>query len=262
MMRHNGFRAGRGCLAFLVMFAVLQGLASICLCAAAALQGEVDVSPEATPEIRQIKPEQAAASSEVTIEIKGRNFSRGAYVSFSHPAVHVISTRRAGATRLESKLAIAKKAPSGTISLYVSNPAGAVAEAPFTITGGTTPAPAPAAPVPAATPPAPPQSPGAGAPRFEVLNLGEGIEILQSLNKPRGILRLAAGKLIYEEAGKEVFSALPAEIKEIEVNAILGVNTGTFHVILKSGKTFNFAPASLRPADSQAIMDSIRQALK
>jgi predicted RNA-binding protein YlxR (DUF448 family) len=99
-------------------------------------QAEIDVAPEATPEIRQVKPNQATAGEEVTVVIDGQNFSRGAYVSSSTPAVHVISTRRADATKLETKLAVSKKAPSGTISLYVSNPASAVAEAPFTIACG------------------------------------------------------------------------------------------------------------------------------
>jgi hypothetical protein len=369
--------------------------------AAVTPQAETDVSPEATPEIRQVKPNQAAAGEEVTVVIDGQSFSRGAYVSFSTPAVHVISTRRADATKLETKLAVSKKAPSGTISLYVSNPASAVAEAPFTIAGGaapvaappaapaaampTPPAPpaaptaeiqpsplatpevaaveparvgrggqvsvkvsgknfaprakvafsnpgirvldtqvakptelvtriqvapdaptgaaglfvvnpddreaevaftvteeiipaAPAAPVPATTPAAPatptasttPPStaPAAATPaaaeslRFEVIGLGDVASLLQTRNLPKGTLTFAGGKLRYEEAGKEVFAASASDVKEIDMNTILGVNTGTFHVILSSGKTFNFAAPSFRPADGQAIADAVRQALK
>jgi hypothetical protein len=336
---------------------------------ACALQGETDVSPEATPQIQQVKPNQAAAGEEVTVTIEGRNFSRGAYVSFTNPAVHVVSTRRVSATQLEAQLAISRKAQAGTVSLFVSNPASSVAEAPFTIAGGAAPPAVPPAPPAPATPTAeiqpsglatpevsavdPPratpgsqvsvkitgknfaktarvsfsnpgirvletnattstelmtriqiasdapagtsslfvvnpddreaevpfevaggapaalaktttaaETTGAAAQRFEVYNLGEGMNILQSLNKPKGALMVAAGKLRYEEGGREMFSAGPGDLKEIEVTSVAGFSTGTFHVTLSSGKTFNFAPASLRPADSQAIVDSLHRALK
>lgn len=342
---------------------------------AAAAQAETEVSPEATPEIRQVKPAQAAAGEEVTLTIDGRNFSRGAYVSFTNPAVHVVSTRRISATQLEAKLAIGSKAAAGTTSLYVSNPASSVAETPFTIGGAASP-PAPAAPkaeiepseagtpevaavdppraapgsevtlkltgknfapgvkvafsnpgirvleinttkstelvarlrvapdaatgtsslfvvnpgnreaeVPfevaggsPGTPPAPAPAPattptttptetptrqptGSAAQSFQVYNLGDVAGILQSSNKPKGTLAIAGGKLSYQEGDKEVFSVAVGEIKEIDVNTLLGVNTGTFHVILNSGKTYNFVAASLRPADSQSIVESIRRAL-
>ena len=70
-----------------------------------------------------------------------------------------------------------------------------------------------------------------------------------------------AGKLRYVEAGKEVFSVGPAEIKEIDANSVLGYNTGTFHVILNSGPTYNFAPASLSISDGQKMLDSLKRAL-
>ena len=73
---------------------------------------------------------------------------------------------------------------------------------------------------------------------------------------------MGPGKLKYLEAGKEVFSAAAADIKEIGLNTFLGVNTGTFHIILNSGKTFNFIAASLRPADSQSIVDALERARK
>ena len=59
-----------------------------------------------------------------------------------------------------------------------------------------------------------------------------------------------------------VFSAGAAEIEEIAPNVVFGINTATFHVILKSSKTYNFVGASLRPADTQAIVDSLRRALQ
>jgi len=64
------------------------------------------------------------------------------------------------------------------------------------------------------------------------------------------------------EAGKEIFSAAAPDIKEIGLNTFLGVNTGTFHVILNSGKTYNFIAASLRPADGQSMVDALRQVLQ
>jgi hypothetical protein len=125
-----------------VFFAVLGTLLGVASSAAlaSAPQGEIDVSPEATPEIRQVKPNQAAAGEVVTVVISGQNFSRGAYVSFSTPTVNVLSTRRVNATELEAELAVGKRAPAGTVSLYVSNPASVVAEAAFSISGGAAPA--------------------------------------------------------------------------------------------------------------------------
>ena len=368
----------------------------------AAPQTEPDVSPEATPEIRQVKPSQAGAGDEVTVIIEGKNFSAGAYVSFSTPAVRAIATKRASATQLESRVAVGKKAEAGTVSLFVSNPASSVAEAPFTITGGAAPteaptsaaagAPAPPTPPPAqassftptaaaaqpagsvpevtgvdppragkgsqlelkihgknfvkranvafanpgirvletqvakdteltariqiaadaatgssglfvvnpddneteaafvvtdeapttsgtatsapaaSTPATPASAPartakteekGAAEPaQFEVISLADVAGIFQKGNRPKGTLTLTASKLRFEESGKEVFAVAAADIKEVAPNIFLGVNTGTFHVILNSGQTYNFIAASLRPADSQSIIDALRKAMK
>ncbi len=357
MLPSTRFAAGRSCVGFVLP--ALLGLLGAGLSqghARAAAQGELEVSPEATPEIRQVQPSQAPAGGEVTVVIEGRNFSQGAYVSFSTPSVHAISTRRLSPTQLEAKLAINPKARPGPVSLYVSNPASSVAEAPFTIAV----APAEIKPSGSGTPevtlidparaargeqvdvkitgknfvkgarvsfsnpgirvletsspkstelvariqvapnaaagkgslfvvnpdereaevafevgeggPARPGGPGApsapstetgtpAAQRFEVINLGEGINILQNPNKPKGTLTVAGGVLKYEESGKEIFSAPKGEVKEVDANVIV-VNTGTFHIILNSGKTYNFVAASLHPADSQSIVSSLRAALK
>ncbi len=360
-------RSGTGCERVALFLVLLSGLAgAVCAqpLAATAVQNRGDVSPDATPVILQIQPNGAMPGAQVTVVIEGRDFSRGAYVSFSNPAVHVVSTRRVSAVRLEARLAIAPKAQPGRVNLYVSNPAGAVAETTFTIgaatassaeppasaagpqpsTAGTpevsavepprlargsavslkvkgknfmqgakvcfsnpailvleskttksteltarlqVPADAPTgatslfvvnpdegevevpfevtdgatqtAQKPASTPAA--GAAGSAAPRFEVLNLGEAAAILQDPGKAKGTLSLVAGKLQYEEGGTRMFSAAPREIKEIAPNIILGINTGTFHVILDSGKTYNFVAASLRAADSQSIVDSLRRAL-
>jgi hypothetical protein len=138
------------------------------------------------------------------------------------------------------------------------------------------PAPSPAnvsSPEIAPKPPAPPAAvskpPATTAPKpstagrgFEVYNLGDGVNILQSADKPRGTSSVEGGKLIYQEAGKTVFSVGRAEITEIDANSLLGYNTGTFHVILKSGKTYNFAPASLDITDGQRMLEHLKQALR
>ena len=369
---------------------------------AALPQTETDVSPEATPEIRHVKPSQAAAGDEVTVIVEGKNFAAGAYVSFSTPTVHAIVTKRTSATQLEARVAVGKKAEGGTVSLFVSNPASSVAEAPFTITGGAAPAEAPASrPAEVPAPPMPPvaqasslapsaaaaqpatstpevtaveparagkgsqleieirgknfakgakvafsnpgirvldtqvtkeseltariqiaddaatgssgffvvnpddseteatfvvtdeaptttsvaasgpsgsmpatpatvsapavkteEKGGAESTQFEVISLADVAGILQKGNRPKGTLTLSASKLRYEESGKEIFAVTTADIKEVAANTFLGVNTGTFHVILNSGQTYNFIATSLRPADSQSIIDALRKVMK
>jgi hypothetical protein len=229
-----------------------------------------DIPSDATPLVQQLNPSQAAAGDEVTVVVEGRNFSSGAYVSFTTPSIHVISTRRVSETQIEVKLAVSPKAQPGAVTLYVSNPASFAAQAAFTIvTAGV---PAPAAPAAPPTPPAevhPSQSTtpevsepaGSAGQRFEVYNLGDVASLLQSPNKTKGTLIVRGEKLTYEESGKEVFSTPLSDIKEVDANIILGLNTGTFHINLTSGKTYNLVAGSLRPADSQSIVDSLRKAI-
>jgi hypothetical protein len=321
-----------------------------------------DIAADATPQVQRLHPSQAAPGDEVAIVVEGQNFSPGAYVSFTSPSIHVVSTRRVSGTELEVKLAISKKAQPGAIRLYISNPASIAAEAEFTIAPAAVPAPpAPAAPstpaeevhpsdssTPEVTGVAPPRAapktqaslkitgknfaqgakvsflnPGiqvlettatatteltvriqiaADAPtgktslfvvnpddseaeapfevvggtskaaavsepassagqRFDVYNLGDVASLIQSHNKTKGTLVVTGRKLTYEESGMEVFSTPLSEIKEVDANVFLGLNTGTFHVILTSGKTYNFIAASLRSADSQSLIDSLRKAI-
>ncbi|MBZ5514775.1 MAG: IPT/TIG domain-containing protein [Acidobacteriia bacterium] len=358
----------------------------------AAQQATADVPPDATPEITAVHPNQGAPGQEVTVKVEGKNFSAGAYVSFSNPAVHAVSTERVSPTQLEARVAVGAKAQPGAISLFVSNPGSAVAEVPFSIVEET-PASAPAAPpattatpetqapataeasqqAPAAPGPevkgieparaargaqatlkitgkhfadgarvafsnpgiqvqdvqvkkdteiaariqvaadaatgttgmfvvnpddteaevtfevtgeatstkasgassAAPTAKPAGKPatkpaaksagqtlQFDVISLSDVGNILQSRSNPKGTLSLASGKLRFEESGKEVFSVPVAEIKEVGENLILGVNTGTFHILFASGQTYNFVAGSLRPADSKSIMESLQAALK
>ena len=327
-----------------------------------------EIPEDATPQVQQLNPSQAAPGDQVTIVVEGQNFSPGAYVSFTNPLIHVVSTRRVSGKELEVKLAISKKAQPGAISLYVSNPASIAAEAEFTIAPAAVPAPpAPAAPSTPAAPPTPgaevhpsesttpevtnvdppraapgtktdlkitgknfaqgaklsflnpgirvletavsttteltvslqiaanapagktslfvvnPDDSEAEAPfevaggttkaaavsgpassagqRFDVYNLGDVASLLQTHNKTKGTLIVTGQELTYEEAGKEVFSTSLSDIKEVGANVILGLSTGTFHINLTSGKTYNFVAGSLRPADSQPIIDSLRKAI-
>src|SRR6266702_4393871 len=105
-------------------------------------QGAADTSPQ----IDHLTPVQAGVGSEVTVEIDGKNFARGAYVSSSNPEVHVLKTRRINDNRLETRVVIAQKAQPGVVALYVTSPDGSVAQATFTIIGGG----APASPAPQA----------------------------------------------------------------------------------------------------------------
>ena len=70
------------------------------------LQGAADTSPQ----IDHLTPVQAGAGSEVTVEIDGKNFARGAYVSSSNPEVHILKTKRINDNRLETRVVIAQKA--------------------------------------------------------------------------------------------------------------------------------------------------------
>lgn len=79
--------------------------------------------------------------------------------------------------------------------------------------------------------------------------------------KIEGTLIVTGQKLTYEEGGKEVFSTPLSKIREIGTNVIFGLNTGTFHINLTSGKTYNFIAGSLRAGDSQSIIASLRKAI-
>ncbi len=212
-------------------------------------------STAGTPEVTAVEPPRVARGSAVSLKVKGKNFAQGAKVCFSNPAILVLESKTSKSTELTARLQVPADAPTGATSLFVANPDERDVEVPFEVTDGGT----QTAQKPASTPAA--GGAGSAALRFEVLNLAEAASILQDPDKAKGMLSLVAGKLQYEEGGAKLFSAAPREIKEIAPNVILGINTGTFHVILDSGKTYNFVAASLSPADSQSIVDSLRRAL-
>ena len=224
--------------------------------AAGALVHE-EISPEAAPyafeysmpEVTRVDPPSAAPKSEPSLKIEGKNFAQGAKVSFSNPGIRVLETTVLTDTELSVRIHIAPGAPTGKTSLYVVNPDDSEAEASFEVTGGTTKATAISEPASAASQ------------RFEVYNLGDVASILQTRNKTKGTLIITGAKLTYEESGKEAFSTSLADIKEVGANVILGLNTGTFHIKLTSGKTYNFIAGSLRPADTQSIVESLSKAI-
>ncbi len=347
-------------------------------------QDQAEVTPDATPEIQQVTPAQAAVGSDVTVVITGNSFSAGAYVSFSDPSVHVVSSQRTSRTQLEAKLTISPKATPGKLSLFVSNPASAVAESSFTITSASSPPPVvtpatnlqptqPTAenlPVAAGTPEVskvdppgagrgggatlkitgksfvqgvkvafanpgiqvldtefsksteltvnltitadaatgtaslfvvnpddreaeaqfevttatpgkiptitgrdtpkqPSTSGGAGTTTttaadqtFSVFSLANAMSIFQTAGKTKGSLIISGKTLKYQEGGKDVFSVPLSDVQEVQENIVFGVSSGTFHIILKSGKMYQFISSALRPADTQKIITALQAAIK
>ncbi|MEJ2008072.1 MAG: hypothetical protein P8Z30_07950 [Acidobacteriota bacterium] len=311
-------------------------------------------SANAPPKIARIQPSRAQPGSKVTVKIEGESFAAGAYVSFSDPAIHVLSTRRMSDTQLEVEIAVGEQARQKSVLLYVANPSGASAQTSFDITSGTAGTPkeirpsSPGAPVVTKVDPArvepgskksikvtgknfkegakvafsnpgirvlgtdfkkstelvaqievAPNAPAgktglfvvnpdesevetgfevarenstksgtttesanATAQQFSVYNLGDATSIFQNPGKAKGQLVLQGGKLQYEQDGKVIFTAKSGDIQEIAPNIFFGVNTGTFHIILNSGKTYNFVSSSLAPADTNSIVESLRRALK
>ncbi|HLY60792.1 MAG TPA: hypothetical protein VKV95_08600 [Terriglobia bacterium] len=351
-----------------------------------AAQNQSEIPADATPEIQHVAPNQAATGAEITVVITGRNFSSGAYVSFSDPTIHVISTHRTSATQLETKLSISQKAQPGTAILYVSNPASTVAQTSITIAAAPAPPAPPVAPASNLIPAQPPGDQAATDPNapvvakvdphsagrgggatvkvtgnnfvsgvkvafsnpgiqvletqtnnateltvliriaadattgtgslfvvdpgdleaeaqfevttaapgkvptvtvvkedktakttttggtsgtnaasdksFSVYGLSSAIAILKSTGKAKGTLVISGKNLKYEEGGNEVFSIPFIDIKEIEANVIFGVSSGTFHIFLNSGQTYNFIASSMKSADTQTIVTALQAAIK
>jgi len=114
-------------------------------CLLAAQQATPDIAPDATPQIQQIDPGQAVPGAHLTVIIQGNNFAAGAVASSASTAIHVDSSKRVSATRLELQLSVSESAQPGTATLLVSNPASSAAESAFSIVAAQA-APAPAAP--------------------------------------------------------------------------------------------------------------------
>lgn len=221
--------------------------------------GSTNGSREKDPEVSSVTPPRAARGSQAQIKIKGKRFAEGAKVSFSNPGIHVLGMKSSKSSELTADIQVAADASLGETGLFVINPDDTEVEARFEV---TEPASATTGAAKTSTVKKGTEKNVQASQSFQVFSLGGGISILQNPSKSKGTLTLAGGKLTYNEEGKGVFSVPVAEIKEVDVNSVFGVNTGTFHIILSSGKTYNFIAGSLRPPETQAIVDSLRHAMQ
>lgn len=227
--------------------------------------------PGDAPVVNSIEPSHVGRGSTVAIKVKGKGFVQGARVAFSNPGIIVTRTDFNKTTELTAYLQVAADAPTGQTSLFVVNPDNSEVEAQFEITSD-----APTTTAGAESPPSSTtttqssttsQKKSAGdanksaTQSFEVYNLGQAVSIFQG-GKAQGTLSVAGRTLKYEEEGKEVFSAAAKDVKEIALTSIAGFSIGAFHVILNTGKMYNFMPASLRANDSQTIVNSLLKALQ
>ncbi|TAM78859.1 MAG: hypothetical protein EPN47_21000 [Acidobacteria bacterium] len=207
------------------------------------------------PVVTKVDPPRAAPGSEQSIKVTGKNFKEGAKIAFTNPGIRVKKTEFKKSTQLIAQIEVAPNAPAGKTSLFVINPDDSEVEAAFEVGGGSSTG-TETAGKKTSTPPA------TTTQQFSVYNLGDATSIFQDPGKAKGELGVKSGKLQYEQDGQVVFTAKPAEIQEIAPNVFFGLNTGTFHIILTSGKRYNFVASSLAPADTNSIIESLRSALK
>ncbi len=227
--------------------------------------------PADTPEVTSIQPPSVGRGSTVAIKVKGKHFVDGVKVAFSNPGILVTRTDCNKATELTAYIQVASDAATGQTSLFVVNPDDSEAETQFEITTAqptiTASTETPASSSTTTQTPTTAKDKSAGASgsakeSFDVYNLGQAVSIFQSGGKVKGTLIAASRNLRYEENGQQVFSAAAKDVKEIALTSIAGFSFGAFHVILNSGKTYNFMPGSLRANDSQSIVDSLLKALR
>ena len=205
------------------------------------------------PQVTTIEPPRVGLGFDVDLKITGRNFVAGTKVSFSNTGIRVMGITSSSSTELTVHIKVASDAAPGRASMFVINPDDSEVESPFEVTAKGTPSPA-AVPTPAS--PAPVAS--ADTQRYDAFHLGNPAEVFQVHGKVKGALVVSSGTLKYEEDGKTLINISLSEIREIKTSSIA---TATFHVTLTSGKTFHFAPGSLRPADARNMVDSLRKAL-
>lgn len=212
---------------------------------------EIRSSSPSAPDVTRVDPDRVEPGSKKSIKVNGKNFKQGAKVAFANPGIRVLETKFKKSTQLIAQVEVASNAPTGKTSLFVVNPDESEVQVSFEVGKGN-------------SQKAETSKPSANTPtqRFNVYNLGDATTIFKNPGKAQGQLVLQGGKLEYEQDGKVVFSAHPSEIQEIAPNEFFGLNTGTFHIILNSGKTYNFVSTSLSPADTNSIIESLRQALK
>jgi len=215
----------------------------------------VHVAPAAPPgpEVTTVEPPRLGPGFDVDLKITGKNFVQGTKVSFANPGIRVMGVISSSSTELTVHVKVAQDAAPGVASMFVVNPDDREVEAPFEVTGKAVAKPS--------TPPSPasPATPGStDTQRYDVFHLGNPAEIIQARGKVKGSLVVSSGTIKYQEGGKTLINISLSEIKEIKIPSYA---TATFHITLTSGKTFHFAPGSLRPSDSRNIVDSLRKAL-
>ena len=216
--------------------------------------GPVASGPKA-PEVSAIDPDHAAPGSKASIKVTGKRFAKGAKVAFQNPGIRVLSTEFKKSTELVAQIEVASDAAAGKTGLFVVNPDESEVEAGFAVVAGTSSQSQSNSQKATGV-----ASASTASKTYKVIDLGNAISIFRNPNQPKGVLTLAGGKLTYQEDGKEVFTAGPGDVKEVAPNVIFGINTDTFHIILKSGKTYNFVSASLMPADTASIITTLQQA--
>ena len=233
-----------GLMALVANAPVLRGASG----ASATIQ-ETQPSDVGTPEVTAVDPPRAARGSALLLKITGRNFGKGAKISFANTDIRVMETNDLSPTELTARIQVAPKAATGTTSLYVTNPNYRQAELPFEVTGTST--------TRTATTTATSTTPGEL--RFEVIHI-KGKNLLTP-SKIKGVMTWSKGKLRLEESGQEIFVLTPADIKEIDMNLVLGVSANSFHIMLNSGKKYDFWAASLKPAETKSIADTLKRAV-
>lgn len=223
--------------------------------------GEVEAQQETrssapnSPVVTKVDPAEAAPGSNQTLKVTGKNFRQGAKVAFSNPGIRVLGTDFKKSSQLVVQIEVAPNAPSGKTSLFVINSDDSEVEAAFEIGGGK---------IAQTGTEAEKSSSEANPPtqQWSVYNLGDATSILQNPSKAKGQLELKGDKLEYDQDGKAVFTVKLSDVQEIAPNVFFGLSTGTFHIILNSGKTYNFVSSSLAPNDTNSIIESLRAALK
>ncbi|MGH9453559.1 MAG: IPT/TIG domain-containing protein [Terriglobia bacterium] len=221
-------------------------------------------SAPGAPVISKVEPASAGPGSTLILTIKGQNFVRGARVAFSNPKLTVSGVNVKSKSELTAQVQIAADAATGSTGLFVVNPDQSEVEGSFEVSGAainTVPAKPAAGTAPSTAESTSTKSRGKAV-SFDVLNLGDVVQILKTRTKVQGTLSVDNGTLTYVENGAKVFSVRTSEVQEVAPNVFFGLNTGTFHVFLSTGKRYNFAAASLNPTDTQKIETDLRQALK
>jgi hypothetical protein len=209
------------------------------------------------PEVTSIDPPQVGRGFDMDVIISGKNFAQGTKVSFANPGIRVMGIGYPSPNRLSVHIRVAPDAPTGSGSLYVFNPDDSEAEVPFIVTLKNAPIAAPS-PSPAAVP-SPTNSPTAATvQRYEAYHLGSPAEVMEMHGKLKGALVVSSGSILYQEAGKTLINIALNDIREIKTSSVA---TATFHITLMSGKTFHFAPGSLRPSDARDLVDALRNNL-